>query len=172
MHDEFNSLVQVQGQMVSTDRTSQRQLHTRVWILSYFIALCTYLPNMEPKKNRHEEPTAASVSSYDLVIWTQSSGSRLDEKQTVDQGRTENISAIKKKSSSSRWRCRKCRWRSEWGTAVMLTHNTDHSKSPNMSVPAETFSWMHDQAARRGLWNDLLLGAAGIEQKRANKADL
>lgn len=41
-----------------------------------------------------------------------------------------------------------------------------------MSVPAETFSWMHDQAARRGLWNDLLLGAAGIEQKKANKVDL
>lgn len=31
------------------------------------------------------------MSSYDLVIWTQSSGFPLDEKQTVDQGRTENI---------------------------------------------------------------------------------
>lgn len=45
------------------------------------------------KKKRQEEPTAASVSSYDRVIWTQSSGFRLDEKQTVDQGRTENIGA-------------------------------------------------------------------------------
>lgn len=52
------------------------------------------------------------------------------------------------------------------------SHNIDHSKSPNLSVPAETFPWMHEQAARPGLGNDLLLRAAGIDQKKANKADL
>lgn len=29
---------------------------------------------------------------------------------------------------------------------------------------------MHEQAARPGLWNDLFLRAAGIDQKKANKS--
>lgn len=51
--------------MVSTDRTSQRRLHTPVQILSYFIDVCTYLPNTKKVSKKGQRLLLCPV-----MIWS------------------------------------------------------------------------------------------------------
>lgn len=79
MHDEFNSLVQVQGQMVSADRTSWRQLHTWVGILSYFVVLSVCVPAKWTKWSKNTSQTErkclageanSSSSAFRVQLWS------------------------------------------------------------------------------------------------------
>lgn len=132
--------------MGSSDRTSQRQLHTWVEILSSFIALCTHLPNVFPKKIQPGRANCVQLWSghLDTVIWFPT-GWKADVRSKDGrkyQRRQHPLPPPEKKKKHVAMLLRCIGEGGHRGAPLweQLSHNIDHSKSPNLWVPQQRHS--------------------------------
>lgn len=135
MHDELNSLAQVQGQMVSADRTSRRQLHIFCRRRETEIELCAWL--------------GIPSAFVDLSVC-------LPAKQTVnspwqdwgpwDNGNTTLATEILPSSSTAQW------WSGHLDTVILMLSQTNTEVWCGNCRPVQSEWSVTDKRRCRPMW--------------------